>query len=301
MHSRSKVTSKGNRRGLPFPDATGRPPPLFESLRVIYLLLADCSIRWRRRSNSLDFARIQFASGASWRGRHTLSWAGASPCCETSCSASSMAAIFSSMRAQFFGKRHYINRVARTLIGHQFGLHQSGPNHVECQGRQVISFCDCHVALPNARPEILLVDQFETRRALIPVIIDNSLSAGLKLAANAAHGSCCAHSRAVITNWFSIPTLLLPVWQNSGASHLPCEHWFPVRGSLNVQPPSDDGVRRREPSSTLHFPVLLPATRPRDNDGTIWQTAERKLPGLTYFFGAFLRSVDWTSRPVKIE
>jgi len=35
----------------------------------------------------------------------------------------------------------------------------------------------------------LLGDQFETRRALIPVIIDNSLSAGLQLAVKAAHGA----------------------------------------------------------------------------------------------------------------
>ena len=61
-----------------------------------------------------------------------------------------MAVIFFFDGAKFFGKRHYINRVARTLIGHQFGFHQSGPNHVERLGRQVISFCDCHVALPNA-------------------------------------------------------------------------------------------------------------------------------------------------------
>src|ERR1017187_1203439 len=139
--------------------------------------------------------------------------------------------------------------------------------------------------LRAAQSEIALGNQFETRRALIPVIIDNSLDAGLKLAVNAAHGSCCVHSRAVIRSWLSIPTLPLPVWQNSDVSHLPCERWFPVRGWLSVRPQPVDGVRRGELSSTLHFPVPLPATGHRDSDGTIAQTAERKLPGSTYFFG----------------
>src|SRR5271157_1479736 len=136
------------------------------------------------------------------------------------------------------------------------------------------------------RRQTIARNQFEARQALIPLTIDNSLNAGLKLAVNAAHGSCCAHSRAVITNWLSIPTLPLLAWRNSGASHLPCEHWLPARGLLSVRPQPCDGVRGREPRSMIHFSVLLPATRPPDSDGTISQTAERKLPGLTYFLGA---------------
>ena len=148
-----------------------------------------------------------------------------------------------------------------------------------------VAFAVATLHLRTAQPDILLGNQFETRRVLIPVIIDNSLNAGLKLAVNAAHGSCCAHSRAVIRSWLSIPTLPLPVWQNSDASHLPCEHWFPVRGWLGARPQPSDGVRRSEPSSMLRFPVPLPATRPRDSDGTIWRIAERKLPGLTCLVG----------------
>src|ERR1039457_7454714 len=145
------------------------------------------------------------------------------------------------------------------------------------------AFAVATLHLRAAQAEILLGNSFETRRGLIPVIIDNSLNAGLKLAVNAAHASGCVHSRAAIRSWLSIPTRPLPVWQNSDASHLPCERWFPARGWLTVRPQPDDGVRRREPSSTLHFPVLLPAIRHRDSDGTIAQTAERQLPGLTYF------------------
>jgi hypothetical protein len=66
-------------------------------LKAIYWLLADCSMRRRRWSNWVDFARIQCASGRPWGARQAFSRVGAFSCCEPRCSASSMAAIFPSM------------------------------------------------------------------------------------------------------------------------------------------------------------------------------------------------------------
>jgi hypothetical protein len=43
-----------------------------------------------------------------------------------------------------------------------------------------VAFAVATLHLRTAQPDILLGNQFETRRVLIPVIIDNSLNAGLE-------------------------------------------------------------------------------------------------------------------------
>jgi len=152
---------------------------------------------------------------------------------------------------------------------------------------------------------------FDTPQGSRRFITDSNRDTGAKLALSMADGVCPAQSRAARINSFSIPTPLRPASRNSAVSPPSRLVWFPVRESPNSPPQPAGCARCREPHSTIRAAAqrrsLPQATMLRYSDGTIWQTAGRKLPGLTYLprrpllrFSRFLR-FDISRHKVRIN
>src|SRR5271165_3944833 len=93
---------------------------------------------------------------------------------------------------------------------------------------------------------------------------------------------CPIQTRATSNNWVSIPTPLPQALQNSAENRSACVRWYPTRESPTERPQLGGCARRVAANSTTSSPAPLRAKGLRGNDGTIFRTAERTLPGLTY-------------------
>src|SRR5271157_4902673 len=91
-----------------------------------------------------------------------------------------------------------------------------------------------------------------------------------------------SQTRATSNNCVSIPTRLPQALQSSAENRSARVRWYPTRESPTERPQPGGCARRVAPNSTTSSPAPLRAKGLRGNDGTIFRTAERTLPGLTY-------------------
>src|ERR1035438_4177234 len=125
-------------------------------------------------------------------------------------------------------------------------------------------------------------NQFGLRQSVKRLSPESAINVDSNRCLTTTELDCPIQTRAVSNNCVSIPTPLRRAPQSSAENRSACVRWYPTRESPTERLQLGGCARRVTPNSTTNSPAPLRAKELRGNDGTIFRTAERTLPGLTY-------------------